>query len=194
LPILVAGIVVFVLTIAVLVSSVTALALAWRLHQRHRANYVVTLLTGALTASGTLLLLLLGAFFVALLEPWPISLHQGPDTAFSRSCLVQVLGTPPPDGVSRVYCRQQWRFGDERVISVRFSYDSQATVRSIVSQLQLRLVGASERSSVRRLDGPGWWPAQAALDRAREIYQRGGIDVLWVQPESNDAYFQRAAF
>ena len=184
----------FLLTLAVLVSSVTALSLAWRLQHRRPTGHFLRGLAAALAASGTLLFLLLAAFFVALFEPWPFSLHQGPDTDFSRGCLAEILGDPPPDGVMRVYCRQEWGFGGDDIISIRFTYNSRATVDAIVRRLQLQLVAAPERQIIRHLDGPGWWPGRAALARARQVYQKGGVDVLWVQPESSAAYFQRANF
>jgi hypothetical protein len=133
-------------------------------------------------------------FLVALFEPWPVGLRQGPDTTFSRACYAEFLGGTLPVDATRVYCRKEWGFGGDSITSIRFAFRATSTVEAIVDRLQLDAVPALERDRVRYLNGPRWWPQKTQLSGVQDVYQRRGIEFLWVDHEAMEAYYQHAQF
>ena len=177
-------------------SAAVALAIAWRLRngKQRLAVRILAAVAGGLAAAGAVWAVIMGLFLVALFEPWPLSSRQGPDTTFSRACYEEFLGEPPRADVTNVYCRKEWGFGGDSIYSVRFTFRAASTVQAIVERLQLDAVPAAERDGVRTLSGPGWWPERDELSRVRDIYQRRGIEFLWVNSEAKEAFYQKAHF
>jgi hypothetical protein len=187
----------FTLLSFTIVASVTvALTIAWRLRNRKQSLPVLVLaaVAGGLATAGIFWVALVGLFLVQVFEPWPLSLHQGPDTVFSRACYEEFLGEAQPADVTRVYCRKEWGFGGDSIYSIRFAFRAPSTVQAIVERLELDPVPAAERDRVRYLTGPGWWPLQVELSHARDVYQRNGIEFFWVDSESMEAFYQHANF
>jgi hypothetical protein len=177
----------------VIVSSATALAVGWWLRRRRLAVRVAAAVAAGLGTACVVWASTVGLFLAALFEVWPLSLRQGPDTAFARECYAEFLQGPPPEGVTEIYCRREWGFGGDDVYSLRFTFRERSTVEEVVDRLDLLEVPESERGR-RYLNGPGWWPQKDELWRARGVYQRRGIEFLWVDFESMDAFYQRANF
>jgi hypothetical protein len=174
-------------------SIAVALILGRRLQNRPMAVRVVLALGGGLATACAIWAVIAGLVLGALFEPWPFSLRQGPDTAFSRMCYAELLGETPPGDVTRIYCRKEWGFGGDDILSIRFAYQRAATVEAIVARLQLEAVDASERDGARYVSGPAWWPEQHRLLRTRDVYRRSR-EFLWVDEEAMEAYYQHANF
>jgi len=135
-----------------------------------------------------------GLFLIALFEPWPVRLRQGPDTTFARRCYAELLGGSLPVDVTRVYCRKEWGFGGDSITSIRFSFRATSTVDAIVDRLQLQALPPGEREEARYLNGPRWWPERIPLSRVPDVYERRGVEFLWVDRDAMEAYYQRAYF
>ncbi len=181
---------------AIIVSTAVASTIAWSLRNRNQSLPVLILaaVAAGLVTAGIIWVAFVGLFLVQVFEPWPLSLRQGPDTAFSRACYEEFLGETPPADVTRVYCRKEWGFGGDSIYSIRFAFRAPSTVQAIVARLELNPVPAAERDRVRYLSGPGWWPLQVELSHARDVYQRNGIEFFWVDSESMEAFYQQANF
>jgi hypothetical protein len=181
------------LVLTVVVSVGAALAVAWRVRSRRLRSRVLFAVAGSLATAAVLWALIGGLFVVALFEPWPLALRQGPDTAFSRACYAELLGDAPVD-VTEIYCRMEWGFGGDSIASIRFVFQSPSTVDAIVRRRQLEAVPAAEHADARYLGGPKWWPPKDRLLSVRDVYQRSRHEFLWVDVETMEAYYQHAGF
>lgn len=188
--------------VLVLTTLVVAIAVAGVLDRRRssrRAPYRI--LVGTLRFGATLALLwlsLVGALLVALFEPWPLSRRQGPDTEYARSCFLQHLGQSPPEGITNIYCREEWGFGGDSIYTMRFSFRDESALVELVRRLGLESVPATNRDRVRYLSGPSWWPTRAQLEASLEAYHRSRVEFLWIDRNIDRnlgvAYYQRANF
>jgi hypothetical protein len=182
------------LAVTLLASLAVAVVIGRRLRNRGAIVGTVAGMASGLVTACLIWLAIGGLFLAAAVELWPLSLRQGPDTAFSRSCYAEIFGEAAPADVTRIYCRREWGFGGDGIDSIRFTFQDAATAQAIVTRLQLEAVPEPERGGVRYLSGPRWWPAQAELSRLRDVYQRRGRAFLWVDPASKEAFFQLANF
>jgi hypothetical protein len=182
------------LVFTVITSLAVAFTVGWSLRNRRVVVRVLASLAGAVATACVVGVLAVGLLLAALFEPWPLGLRQGPDTTFSRACYAEFLGGLPPVDVTRVYCRKEWGFGGDSIYSIRFAFRATSTVQMIVKQRQLETVAEAERDKVRYLSGPGWWPHRTQLSQARDVYQRRGIEFLWVDSASMQAFYQQANF
>jgi hypothetical protein len=178
----------------VLAAVVAGLLVARRLTRRGaRLPFLWGCLAGAGAFTGCWALLF-GAALAALFEPWPLSLRQGPDTEYARACFERQLRRPPPPGFVDLYCRQEWGFGGDSVHSIRFTYPEDLAAAAVARHLGMDRVGEPDRSTLRYLRGPPWWPSRAELSGLPRVYRRGPYAVLWMDPVSRTGYYQKAAF
>lgn len=131
---------------------------------------------------------------VVLLEPWPVSLRQGPDTTYAKEAFERQLGDPPGLGITEVYAREEWGFGGDGIVSIRFHYRDDAFPEELRAALALEPLDTEARAIARVLAGPGWWPSAAVLRGLRDAWGRAGVETLWVDRGARLAYFQRANF
>jgi len=182
------------LVVTILASAAGALAIGWWLRHRRLVVRVLGTIAGGLAAACVVWASIVGLFLIALFEPWPVRLRQGPDTTFARRCYAELLGGSLPVDVTRVYCRKEWGFGGDSITSIRFSFRATSTVDAIVDRLQLQALPPGEREEARYLNGPRWWPERIPLSRVPDVYERRGVEFLWVDRDAMEAYYQRAYF
>ena len=128
-----------------------------------------------------------------VLEPWPRSLRQGPDTQYSRECFEKTLGCKPAEDFSTIYCREEWSFGGDSVHSIRVQFRDSTAVTELIKHLALT-IATSDQLPARYLSGPGWWPERNLLDSMTEVYERQGGEFIWVDRQNKIVYYQRAFF
>jgi hypothetical protein len=131
-------------------------------------------------------------FFTAIFEPWPLSLRQGPDTAFAQHRFEKVFGFTPPPSVTELYCQESWEFGDGNFYRFKFRFTDDAAVHKIIETLRLEPVPESETSASWMTEGspPSWWPKAGSL-KYQEVYRAGKSKAgLWVDRESRIAYYR----
>lgn len=168
----------------------------YRLH-RHS---VLSRTLFSLLASGVALLglgfVLIGAFYAALVEPWPLSLRQGPDTDYARSCFERHLEEVPSPTVVEVYCREEWGPHGDSIYSIRFSFDHHSQVEKLAQRKDMYQVEDPDRSGYEYYRGPSWWPTEAELLALPEAYayRQYEEEHLWVDPAARIAYFQKSGF
>ncbi|MEN8260285.1 MAG: hypothetical protein ABFS02_06825 [Pseudomonadota bacterium] len=124
----------------------------------------------------------------------PFSLRQGPDTDYARACYERYFGRAPPANVGGIFCRQEWGFGGDSINSIRFSFSDRWPLDRLFDDLQLDRVHGNDRGDVRYLAGPDWWPGKDRFASLEEVYQRAGVEFLWVDEDAGEAFFQRADF
>jgi hypothetical protein len=134
--------------------------------------------------------------WVALAEPWPLSLRQGPDTRHAREVFAARFGFPAPPSVRRLYARHEWAGFGEHVTSVTFEWTDEQVIRDIVSTLSLETVPQDGVTALHGWPGPPWWPTRGELSLADEAYRRPGkpdaqvFMHLWIDRKRRRAYFQ----
>ncbi len=135
-----------------------------------------------------------GAFatlWVAVTEPWPLSLRQGPDTASARETFERNLGFAPPPSVTQLFARLEWGGPGEHLLYVSFHFEDDAVLEQIVTHL--RLERDDEAPAAPDFSGPAWWPPMDSLDQIAEIYrwpngQPQRFVRLWVDRSASRAY------
>ncbi|MGE3540481.1 MAG: hypothetical protein AB7N91_23950 [Candidatus Tectimicrobiota bacterium] len=136
------------------------------------------------------------ALWIAVEEPWPLSLRHGPDTPYAREVFTQHMQFVPPASVTALYGRRAWAGFGEHITSITFRFTDEEVIRTMVTTLSLELVPPGEVQMLRALAGPGWWPAQAMLSRLPEAYRhKWGADPqvfrhLWIDRVQRRVYFQ----
>jgi hypothetical protein len=168
-------------------------------YRLHRRSFLSRLLYSLLASSGALLgigFVLIGAFYAALVEPWPLSLRQGPDTDYARSCFERHLEKVPSPTVVRVYCREAWGPHGDTVYSIRFSFEDHSQVERLAQLQDMYQVEDPDRRGYAYYRGPSWWPTEAEWFALPEAYAYRQYDEehLWVDPAARIAYFQKAGF
>jgi len=94
------------------------------------------------------------AIFVAIAQPWPLSLRHGPDTDYARQGFEKLIGMPPPVSVSAIYYRadEGWLDSGYRL---RFTCHDPSVVTQIAQRLQLQESGESKAGLGSR--DARWW-------------------------------------
>jgi hypothetical protein len=129
------------------------------------------------------------ALLVMLLEPWPLSLRQGPDTATAKAGFAGVFGDDA-GGVARIYYRKESGWGDA-TIYLRFDVDDRVRLAALANNAGL-VVYASGAPRPSPPQGPSWWDSHS-IDAADSLF----IDVspgrtvraLWLSAGSTTAYY-----
>lgn len=154
-----------------------------------------------------------GAIFLRAWEPWPLSLRQGPDTAYAKDGFEQLFGHPTSESLSSLYF---YSFNvRDATYYVRFDYDDPAVIDTISQSRDLVRAPAEARADtrfdLRASDSHlGWWPPDRInetqtiyVDRATGDKIAGRIPwnspvgrtrLLWVDEESGTAFYRELEF
>jgi hypothetical protein len=145
-----------------------ALPALWWLDRRsavqagRRALLVVSRLFLGLTWLPTCLLAL---FWVAVFQPWPLTMLEGPGTDFARAGFERICGVPPPPGVSGVYYRVDGP--RDPTFFLRCEGVEPELLLSVVDRLHLS-AAEGRASPIGEGRVPPWWPEEEerAFDRS----------------------------
>jgi hypothetical protein len=116
-------------------------------------------------------ILVVGLVWAVLFEPWPISRHQGPDTAYAKTVYRRLLGSEAPQGVQDLYAREEWGFGGDSVYSLRFRFEDPEIVAEFVAGPSWERVRPEDLGRLRYLAGPKWWPSEKTLRGLPDAYK-----------------------
>lgn len=190
---------IYLILFIIVIAGICGLA-SWVVFRRFRRRTVLTRLLFSLLASTVALLAigvsLIGTFYVLWIEPWPISLRQGPDNSYAHACFERVTGEDLPPTFFGVYCREDWGpFGDS-TYSIRFSFDHRSQVDQFVQLMDLRQIDDPGRSGFEYKTGPAWWPTEIEMFAlpAAYRYAKHEYETFWVDPAARIAYFQKASW
>ncbi len=112
-------------------------------------------------------------FLIAIYQPWPLTLLEGPDTDFARAGFEQICGREPPASVSGVYYRV--RGPRDPVIYLRCEGVDRALLEHVVARLKLEAVGEPRAAG----DYPSWWPSDESRGFDRVFTRADGWEALW---------------
>jgi hypothetical protein len=129
--------------------------------------------------------------FVAITQPWPLTLCHGPDTRYARAGFERLIGFAPPASVSEIYYRADEGFLDSGY-RLRFRCNDNSVVTQMVARLQLQesnkpLPGLISQS-------PKWWSER--MQRKRLLHyarERTGMSYhcyLWYDPVTGTVWYE----
>ena len=130
------------------------------------------------------------AIFVAIAQPWPLSLRQGPDTAYAKQGFEKLIGIPPPASVSAIYYRadEGWLDSGYRL---RFTCHDPSVVIQIAQRLQLQESGEMKAGLGSR--DVRWWSEKRQL-KTLKCFAREKPGAyywyLWYDPNSGIVWYE----
>jgi hypothetical protein len=178
---------------AVLFVAIPAGALvAWRLGRgapppspRRRVFYALSRLGLTLAWLPSALVALL---LVTVVQPWPLSLRQGPDTGYAREGFARHLRFEPPPSVKDLMYRGEGL--RDATYWITFACDDPAVVERIAQELSLEPVAGPIRDLgdpyTRR---PIWWGRDAGAEPDR-AWERGEVRYLWYDSARGRAFYE----
>lgn len=121
------------------------------------------------------------ALIIAIAQPWPLSLRQGPDTDYARQGFERFVGFAPPSSVTDIYYRSEFYPSQDIDGKLRFTCRDSTVVTQIIQQLQLQASG--EDSWGVGSTNADWWGAKPSkkffAGERRHRYCH-----LWYDPDS----------
>ena len=150
----------------------------------------------SLTKIGLIPLWVLSVFpmmiWAAIVQPWPVSLMQGPNTDFAREGFRRHAREPVPSSVEGVYYKRDGGWQDTHD-KLRFEFTDPATIDAIVARLEL----GTEKPELLMFDGPApqakprWWRHDAP-EQLRRLDCGDGRwgTTLWVDDAGGVAYLR----
>ena len=130
------------------------------------------------------------AFYVAIIQPWPLTLRHGPDTDYARRGFESLVGFAPPPSISNIYYRVDEGFRDSGY-RLRFRCNDGAVVTQVLTRLQLQPTNNPTMGLLSR--SPKWWSEKTQrkelLQFARE--QPGKYYwYLWYDPATGTVWYE----
>jgi hypothetical protein len=130
-------------------------------------------------------------FFLALQQPWPVSLIHGPDTKYAKACFEIRIRKPMPSSISQIYCRCIGWQGN--TFQIRFKCSDFNFVKDLIVQYQLKEISTPYSSS---MTSPKWW---AEMKHVKELksysFEKRTEDrweswYLWYDPTLGIVWFE----
>lgn len=174
-----------------------ALLVLWRVDRRRRAPYA-PLRRAYIVASRVFLGLswlptwppIL--FLLALLQPWPLTLAEGPDTEFARAGFERLFGRAPPPSVHGIHYRVEGP--RDPTFFLRCEGVDPALLAEAVERLRLQAAGVGP--PVRAWDGrrPSWWPDDESSGFDRVFTAGDGWEALWYSERDGRLLYREVTF
>ena len=130
---------------------------------------------------------------VAVFQPWPFSLREGPDTEWAREGFEQTFGFAPPVSVEDLYCRRV-SFWQSREVYAKFTYNDPEIARQILGKLRMEKGEPRGYQEIRR-HFPSWWlqgipeHGNATLEYHRRPPVTHAGEGVWIDRESKTLYY-----
>lgn len=134
-------------------------------------------------------------FWIAVWQPWPISLREGPDTAFARKGFVRLFGAPPSGAVHEIYYRVDGP--RDPTFFLRCEGVDRARLDGVVQRLGLEPTAVAElRASTVGGRPPGRWPQDVVEpDGFDAMFQRNdGWTALWYRERGGLLLYREVTF
>ena len=129
---------------------------------------------------------------LAAFQPWPLSLREGPDTAWAPEGFEQTFGFAAPASAEKLYCRRV-SFWQSKEVYVKFTCSTPEVAEQILNKLQME-PGEPRGYQDIRLHFPSWWLSAIPQhdDATLEHHQRpppaGAGEAVWIDRESKTLY------
>ncbi len=166
-----------------------------RLFQKDRLIWVSRLLTSFSWVTSAAVI----ALAVAVFQPWPLSLREGPDTEWSRSGFEATFGFVAPGSVTELYYRK-FSFRRSEEVYVKFRFREPAVVDEIMESLRLEESGRPQTYAVIRDHFRDRWftenrPAAEKLTECYESHRAPEADqFVWIDRPANLFYYMAVDF
>lgn len=130
---------------------------------------------------------------IALFQPWPLTLIEGPDTDFAREGFERICGHEPPPSVRAVYYRVDGP--RDPTFYLRCEGADRALVMRVAQRLYLEPVaqpGALELPPDRRV--PSWWPRDEKIEFDLAFTRPSGHEHLWFRESDGLLLYRQETF
>jgi hypothetical protein len=127
--------------------------------------------------------------WVAVTQPWPLTLRHGPDTNYSRQGFSRHMGFPPPASVSGIYYRADEGWLDS-AYHLRFTCQDRDLVTQVVARLQLQETNKATMGLLSK--SPDWWDEKARRKGLRAFAREPGgyYWYLWYDPVTGTVWYE----
>ena len=161
------------------------------LFQKDRLVWVSRVLTSFSWVTSAVVM----ALAVAVFQPWPFSLREGPDTEWSRSGFEATFGFPAPDSVTELYYRK-FSFWQSEEVYVKFQFREPAVVDEIMESLRMEASDRPRNYAVIRDHFQDRWLTEnkSTSEKITECYESpwvsGGRQFVWIDRPARLFYYR----
>ncbi len=137
------------------------------------------------------------ALALAVFQPWPFSLREGPDTEWSRSGFEATFGFPAAESVTELYYRK-FSFWQSQEVYVKFQFRDPAAVDEIMKSLRVEKADRPRTYTVIRRHFRSRWLTEnkPASEKITESYESpwvsGGRQFVWIDRPARLFYYMAA--
>ena len=130
---------------------------------------------------------------LAVYQPWPFSLREGPDTEWARGGFEQTFAFAPPASVEELYCRRV-SFWQSKEIYAKFTYGDDRITARILGKLRMEKGEPRGYQEIRR-HFPSWWLRgipehdNATLEYHHRPSAAHAGESVWIDRESKTLYY-----
>ncbi len=135
------------------------------------------------------------ALAVAVFQPWPFSLREGPDTERSRSGFEATFGFAAPESVTELYYRK-FSFRQSQEVYVKFQFREPAVVDEIMESLRMEESDRPQTYAVIRDHFRDRWLTEnkSTSEKITECYEApwvsGGRHFVWIDRPARLFYYR----
>ena len=134
------------------------------------------------------------ALAVVVIQPWPFSLREGPDTEWSRPGFEAAFGFPAAESVTELYYRK-FSFWQSNEVYVKFQFRDPAVVDEIMESLQMGECDRPQTYAVIQHHFRSRWLTEnkPASEKITECYESpwvsGGQHFVWIDRPARLFYY-----
>ena len=160
------------------------------LFQKDRLVWVSRVLTSFSWVTSAVVI----ALAVAVFQPWPLSLREGPDTEWSQSGFEATFGFVAPGSVTELYYRK-FSFWQSEEVYVKFRFREPAVVDEIMESLRLEESDRPQTYAVIRDHFQHRWLTEnkSPSEKITECYESprvsGGGQLVWIDRPAHLFYY-----
>lgn len=130
---------------------------------------------------------------VAVFQPWPFSLREGPDTEWAREGFEQTFGFAAPASVEELYCRRV-SFWQSKEVYAKFTYSNPEAANRILDKLRMEKGEPRGYQEIRRHFPSSWLRGipehgNATLEYHHRPSAAHAGEGVWIDRESKTLYY-----
>ncbi len=184
------------LALAVVIPA--AALVRWWLGRRARASGARrrspwSIASGVFVWSSWGLSLLPTLWLIALFQPWPLTLCEGPDTEFARAGFARICGIEPPPSVRSIHYRVDGP--RDPTFFLRCEGADRVLLERVAARLRIEAVGPETSLALASIGrAPAWWPSEPDLAFDAVLASPDGRVRLWFRERDGLLLYRELTF